>query len=83
MRNALLPFVTIVGLMMANFIGGTVVTESVFTYPGLGRLLIQAISFNDLALIQGLVMMFALIFVSVNFVVDLLYALLDPRIRVH
>ena len=56
MRNALLPFVTIVGLMMANFIGGAVVTEAVFTYPGLGRLLIQAISTRDYPLIQGCIL---------------------------
>ena len=69
MRNALLPFVTIVGLMMANFIGGTVVTESVFTYPGLGRLLIQ-----------GCILFILLVFVLINLLVDVLYAYIDPRI---
>lgn len=83
LANALLPTVTVIGIEFAGLLGGLVVTEQVFNINGIGRLLIQAISFNDLALIQGLVMMFALIFVSVNFVVDLLYALLDPRIRVH
>ena len=69
MRNALLPFVTIVGLMMANFIGGTVVTESVFTYPGLGRLLIQ-----------GCILFILVVFVLINLLVDVLYAYIDPRI---
>lgn len=80
MRNALLPFVTIVGLMMATFIGGTVVTEAVFTYPGLGRLLIQAISTRDYPLIQGCILFILLIFVMINLAVDMLYAYIDPRI---
>jgi peptide/nickel transport system permease protein len=81
--NALLPTVTVIGLEFAGLLGGLVVTEQIFNINGIGRLLIQAISFNDLALIQGLVMLFALIFVVVNFLVDIVYALLDPRVRVH
>ncbi len=80
MRNALLPFVTIVGLMMATFIGGTVVTEAVFTYPGLGRLLIQAISTRDYPLIQGCILFILVVFVLINLLVDVLYAYIDPRI---
>ena len=80
MRNALLPFVTVVGLMMASFIGGTVVTEAVFTYPGMGRLLIQAISTRDYPLIQGCILVILLIYVGINLVVDVLYAYIDPRI---
>ena len=80
MRNALLPFVTIVGLMMATFIGGTVVTEAVFTYPGLGRLLIQAISTRDYPLIQGCILFILMVFVLINLLVDVLYAYIDPRI---
>ena len=80
LRNALLPFVTIVGLMMANFIGGTVVTEAVFTYPGLGRLLITAISTRDYPLIQGCILA-DLRHVAINMVVDVLYAYIDPRIE--
>ena len=79
--NALLPFVTIVGLMMANFIGGTVVTESVFTYPGLGRLLIQAIGTRDYPLIQGCILFVLVIYVLMNVLVDVLYAYIDPRIE--
>jgi peptide/nickel transport system permease protein len=81
--NAMLPTVTVIGIEFAGLLGGLVVTEQVFNINGIGRLLIQAISINDLALIQGLVMLFALIFVTVNFAVDLVYALLDPRVRVH
>ncbi len=80
MRNALLPFVTIVGLMMANFLGGTLVTEAVFTYPGLGRLLIQAISARDYPLIQGTILCILIIYVFINILVDVAYAYVDPRI---
>ena len=80
LRNALLPFVTVVGLMMANFIGGTVITEAVFTYPGLGRLLIQAIGTRDYPLIQGCILFILVIFVVINVMVDVLYAYIDPRI---
>lgn len=81
--NALLPTVTVVGIEFAGLLGGLVVTEQVFNINGIGRLLIQAISYNDLALIQGLVMLFSLIYVTVNFAVDIVYAMLDPRVRVH
>lgn len=81
LRNALLPFVTIVGLMTANFIGGTVVTEAVFTYPGLGRLLVQAIGTRDYPLIQGCILVILVIYMLVNVVVDVIYAYIDPRIE--
>jgi len=81
MRNALLPFLTIVGLMMANFIGGAVVTEAVFTYPGLGRLLIQAISTRDYPLIQGCIVVILVLYIGINMAVDVLYAYIDPRIE--
>ena len=81
MRNALLPFVTIVGLMMANFIGGAVVTEAVFTYPGLGRLLIQAISTRDYPLLQGCILVILVAYMLINLTVDMLYAWIDPRIE--
>jgi peptide/nickel transport system permease protein len=83
LANALLPTVTVIGIEFAGLLGGLVVTEQVFNINGIGRLLVQAISFSDLALIQGLVMLFALVYVTVGFVVDLVHALLDPRIRVH
>ncbi|MBM3531863.1 MAG: ABC transporter permease [Alphaproteobacteria bacterium] len=80
LRNALLPFVTVVGLMMAAFIGGTVVTEAVFTYPGIGRLLIQAITQRDYPLIQGVILFILVVHVVINLMVDVLYAYIDPRI---
>lgn len=83
LANALLPTVTVIGIEFAGLLGGLVVTEQVFNINGIGRLLVQAISFNDLALIQGLVMLFALLYVTVGFAVDVVHAMLDPRIRVH
>lgn len=80
MRNAMLPFITIVGLMLASFVGGTVVTEAVFTYPGLGRLLIQAIGTRDYPLTQGCILLILLIYMGINLLVDVLYAYIDPRI---
>ena len=79
--NALLPAVTVVGMEFAFLLGGLVVTEQVFNLNGIGKLLIQAVSQNDFTLIQGLVMLFAIFFVTVNFTTDLLYAALDPRVR--
>nr|WP_282446805.1 ABC transporter permease [Aromatoleum aromaticum] len=79
--NALLPAVTVVGMEFAFLLGGLVVTEQVFNLNGIGKLLIQAVSQNDFTLIQGLVMLFAIFFVTVNFATDLLYAALDPRVR--
>jgi peptide/nickel transport system permease protein len=77
--NAMLPFVTVVGLMLASFIGGALVTEAVFTYPGLGRLLIQAINVRDYPLIQGCILVVLVMYVLINLVVDLLYTYIDPR----
>ena len=81
MRNALLPFVTVVGLMVASFIGGALVTESVFTYPGLGRLLVQAIAARDYPLIQGCILVVLLIYALINLAVDVLYVYIDPRVE--
>jgi peptide/nickel transport system permease protein len=81
MRNALLPTVTVVGLEFAFLIGGLVVTEQVFNINGVGKMFVEAVVFNDLPMLQGLVLVVATSFVVVNLVVDLLYAALDPRIR--
>ena len=81
MRNALLPAITVIGLEFAFLIGGLVVTEQVFNLNGIGRLFVQAVSRNDFILIQALGMLIAGIFILTNLVVDLLYAALDPRIR--
>jgi peptide/nickel transport system permease protein len=80
-RNALLPVVTVIGLEFAFLIGGLVVTEQVFNLNGIGKLFVEATTRGDFTLIQGLVLLIAVIFILVNLVVDLLYGLLDPRIR--
>jgi peptide/nickel transport system permease protein len=81
LRNALLPVVTVVGLEFAFLIGGLVVTEQVFNLNGIGKLFVQAVARSDYTMVQGLVLLVAVVFVLVNFVVDILYAVLDPRIR--
>ncbi len=82
LRNALLPVVTVIGLEFAFLIGGLVVTEQVFNLNGIGKLFVDATTRGDFNLIQGLVLLIAVTFILVNLVVDLLYGLLDPRIRV-
>jgi len=81
MRNAMLPVVTVIGLEFAFLIGGLVVTEQVFNLNGIGKLFVQAVARGDYTLIQGLVLLVAVFFVMINFFIDLLYGLLDPRIR--
>ncbi len=81
LRNALLPIVTIVGLQFGTLIGGAVLTETVFAWPGIGRLLVDAIGFRDYPVIQATVIVIATGFVLTNLFVDILYAYLDPRIR--
>jgi peptide/nickel transport system permease protein len=81
LRNALLPVVTIVGLQFGALLSGAVITENVFAWPGVGTLLIQAITARDYPLVQGCVLVIALCYVAVNFLTDLLYALIDPRVR--
>jgi peptide/nickel transport system permease protein len=81
MRNAMLPVVTVVGLEFAFLIGGLVVTEQVFNLNGIGKLFVETVTRADYTMVQALVMLVATFFIIVNFVVDLLYAALDPRIR--
>jgi peptide/nickel transport system permease protein len=81
MRNALLPVVTVVGLEFAFLIGGLVVTEQVFNLNGIGKLFVEASTRGDYTMVQALVMLVAAFFIVVNFTVDMLYAVLDPRIR--
>ena len=83
LRNALLPVLTVMGLQFANLLTGTVVVENVFSLPGLGRLSFQAISNRDLVLVRNVVMLLAAMVILVNFVVDLLTALVDPRLRLR
>ena len=81
MKNALLPVVTIIGLDFAAVLGSSIVTETVFRWPGMGPLLVQAIGLRDYGLIQILVLFIALIYISLNLAVDIVYGLLDPRVR--
>jgi peptide/nickel transport system permease protein len=81
LRNALLPAITVIGLEFAFLIGGLVVTEQVFNLNGIGKLLVQSVSRNDFTLIQGMVMIIASFYIVANLVVDMLYAVFDPRIR--
>jgi len=80
LRNALIPVVTVIGLQFGQLLGGAILTETVFAWPGLGRLVVLAIFARDYPLLQGIVLIFALSYVVVNLVVDLAYAWLDPRI---
>ena len=81
-RNSLIPIVTILGLQFGVVLTGAVITETIFAWPGIGRLLIQSISFRDYPTVQGCVLLIAVTYVGVNLVTDLTYGFLDPRIRV-
>lgn len=81
LRNALIPVVTILGTETAAMLGGVVVTETVFAWPGLGRLFVEALTFRDYPIIRGQVLFLATVFIVANLIVDLSYALFDPRIR--
>ncbi|MEN3047530.1 MAG: ABC transporter permease [Candidatus Caldarchaeales archaeon] len=81
LRNALIPVVTVVGLQFGNLLGGAVLTETVFAWPGIGRLLYESMMARDYPVIQGVVLMTAVIFIVINIVVDVIYSYLDPRIR--
>jgi len=81
LRNAMIPVLTVMGLQFANLITGTIVVENVFVLPGIGRLVFQAISNRDLVVVRDVVMLLAAVVVLVNFVVDVLYAWIDPRLR--
>lgn len=81
LRNAMIPVVTFIGLQYGILLGGAVVTEQIFSIPGIGRLVLQAIYDRDYPIIQGCILFLSAIFIIINLVVDLLYGLLDPRIR--
>ena len=83
LKNAAIPIVTITGLQFGTLLGGAVVTETVFSWPGIGRLAVQSINNRDYPVVQCTVFVAALLFIVINFVVDLLYGFLDPRIRAH
>jgi ABC-type dipeptide/oligopeptide/nickel transport system permease component len=80
-RNSLIPVVTLVGLQFGAVLTGAVITETIFAWPGIGRLLIQSIGFRDYPLVQGCILLIAVTYVAVNLMTDLVYGVLDPRIR--
>lgn len=83
LRNAFVPVLTVMGLQFATLVTGTIVVEQVFSLPGLGRLIFQAISNRDVLLVQNIVMLLAAVVIVINFVVDVLYAVIDPRLKLH
>lgn len=83
LKNSLIPVVTIIGLEFGHLLGGAVIVETIFAWPGIGRLMIQAVYTKDFPLVQSSVTITALIFVSLNIAVDFVYSYLDPRVRLH
>lgn len=83
LRNSLVPVVTVIGLQFGAVLTGTIITETIFAWPGLGRLLVQAIGFRDYPLVQGCILFIAVTYVAMNVLVDLAYGWLDPRIRLR
>ena len=81
LRNALIPIVTLIGLQAAFLLGGAVVTETMFSWPGVGRLAVGAITSSDFPVAQGAIMILAIAFLSINLLVDVLYVYLDPRVQ--
>ena len=81
LKNAGVPIVTVIGIGVALLIGGVVITETVFNIPGVGRLVVDAISKRDYPIIQGVILVFSGVYVLINLLVDLSYTLIDPRIR--
>ncbi len=81
LRNAFIPIVTVIGLQFGSLLGGAVLTETVFAWPGIGRLIVDSISARDYPMVQGVVLVFAVLYILVNLIVDVLYAYIDPRIH--
>jgi peptide/nickel transport system permease protein len=81
LKNAFIPVLTLLGLQVSILVGGTVVLESVFVLPGMGRYLLEAVQYRDYPVIQGLNLIFATVIILANLIVDLLYGWLDPRVR--
>ncbi len=80
-RNSLIPLITITALQTSTVVGGTLITETVFSWPGLGQLLIQAVNTRDMAIVQACVFVIAILVILMNLLADILYRLLDPRIK--
>ena len=82
MRNAMIPTVTVIGLEVGMLLGGNMIVETVFSWPGLGRLVVNSIFVRDYPLVQGVVMIYALTFVAANLCVDILYTYINPKITI-
>ena len=83
LRNSSIPILTVIGLQFGTLLGGAVLTETVFAWPGIGRLLVDSISARDFPMVQGIIFVFAAMFIVVNVVTDLLYTVVDPRVRLY
>jgi ABC-type dipeptide/oligopeptide/nickel transport system permease component len=83
LRNSMVPLLTIIALQFGAVLTGAVITETIFAWPGIGRLLIQSIGFRDYPMVQGCILLIAVTYVTVNLVTDLMYGVLDPRIRLE
>jgi peptide/nickel transport system permease protein len=83
LRNAFIPILTVIGLQFGTLLGGAVLTETVFSWPGIGQLLVQSIDNRDFPLVQGIVFVFAAMFIVLNIITDLLYSVVDPRVRLY
>jgi len=81
LRNAFIPIITVIGLQFGSLLGGAVLTETVFAWPGIGRLIVDSILARDYPMVQGVILVFALLYILVNLLVDILYAYIDPRIH--
>src|SRR5699024_10075577 len=81
LKNASLPIITIIGQSLGSLIAGAAVVETVFNIPGIGQLVVNSVERRDVVVIQGVVLMVAVVYVLINFVIDILYSMLDPRIR--
>jgi peptide/nickel transport system permease protein len=81
LRNALIPVITILGIQFGRLLGGAVIIESIFTWPGVGRLILQGVLNRDYALVQGALLLLVTVFITINLLVDLLYGVCDPRVR--
>jgi ABC-type dipeptide/oligopeptide/nickel transport system permease component len=81
LRNALIPTVAIVGLQLGYLLGGSIIVETVFAWPGVGGLMIESVRLRDYTMVQAVALVFAAMFLLINFVVDVLYAALDPRVQ--
>jgi ABC-type dipeptide/oligopeptide/nickel transport system permease component len=83
LRNALIPILTVLGLQFGTLLAGAIVTETIFSWPGIGRLAVEAIEARDYPLVEGCILLIAVSYVFVNLLTDLLYALVDPRVRLR